>query len=102
MQSPANSSNPSTAYNAPVLAASVLLPGSLFKTLTANINSVANIGIFFSIYNTASLLPLASAPNSTTVAPLVVGVTVVGINTSVLVDPIQLNFSIPNNNVSNH
>ena len=75
------------------LTASVHLPPSLFKSIPTN---MTNIGIFFSIYKTASLFPLDNSSSSTKVSPLIVGVTVVGFQITNITDPVVLNFTIPN------
>ena len=51
--------NTSTDPNRPKLTASVALPPSLFDSIKATSN-LTNVGIFFSIYKTASLFPLAN------------------------------------------
>ena len=98
MQTSGNSSNISTTLGSPMTTASVILPPSLFQSITAN-NS--DIGIFFTIYKTASLFPLANSSNLTMIASLVIGASVVagGVSTifSNLVVPVQLVFTIPSN-----
>lgn len=78
------------------LAASVVLPPSLFTYIAANMNAT-EIGIFFSIYKTASLLQISNVSNTTTaVVPLIIGATVVGVKTDTIRDPVRLNFTLPN------
>ncbi|KAL5476198.1 hypothetical protein EMCRGX_G026114 [Ephydatia muelleri] len=94
--------NTSTDPNFLKLTASVALPASLFSSIKANSN-VTYIGIFISIYTTASFFPLANHVfNDIIVAPLVIGVTVVGGMTNNLTDPVVLIFTIPNKNYSNY
>ena len=78
------------------LSASVSLPPSLFTSIAANVINRTNIGIFFSIYKTASFFPLRNSSNSSIVVTLVIGVTVVGVMINNLTDPIVLSFTIPN------
>ena len=80
----------------PKLSASVYLTPSLFSSKAANLINRTNIGIFFSIYKTASFFPLRNPSNSTIVVPLVIGITVVGVMINNLTDPIVLSFTIPN------
>ena len=87
--------NTTTTPASPKLTASVVLPPSLFDSIADNSN-LTDVGIFFSIYKTASFFPLANVSNSTIVAPLVVGVTVVPGIAYNLTDPIVLIFTIPN------
>ena len=95
-QTPGGMTNTTAAPGVPKLSASVFLPPSLFISIAANLTNRTNIGIFFSIYKTASFFPLRNPSNSTIVAPLVIGVTVVGEMINNLTDPIVLNFTIPN------
>ena len=87
--------NTTTTPASPKLTASVVLPPSLFDSIEYDYN-LTDVGIFFSIYKTASFFPLANVSNSTIVAPLVVGVTVVPGITHNLTDQIVLIFTIPN------
>ena len=74
----------------------VALSPSLFNSIKATAN-LTYVGLFFSIYKTASFFPLANhVLNDITVVPLVIGVTVVGGMTNNLTDPVVLNFTIPN------
>ena len=94
-QTPGGITNATAALGVPTLSASVVLSSSLFSSIAANPNTT-DVGIFFSIYKTASFFPLTNVSNSTIVAPLVIGVTVVGVMTNNLTDPIVLSFTIPN------
>ena len=94
-QKPANSSNVPTMSTSPKLTASVELPRSLFSSISSNLTDV---GIFFTVYKTAALFPIANSPGGSKVSPLVVGVTVAaGQEIRNLIEPIMLNFSIPIN-----
>ena len=95
-QTQGGTTNTSTDSSPLKLTASVALPSSLFNSIKATSN-LTYVGIFFSIYKTASLFPLANhVLNGITVVPLVIGVTVVGVMTNNLTDPVVLNFTIPN------
>ena len=84
----------------PKLTASVELPPSLFSSISSNLTDV---GIFFTVYKTAALFPIANSPGGSKVSPLVVGVTVAaGQEIRNLTEPIVLNFSIPPTAVSCH
>ena len=75
------------------LTASVELPPSLFSSISSNLTDV---GIFFTVYKTASLFPIADSSGAVEVSPLVIGVTV-AIRQQIrnLTDPVVLNFFIP-------
>ena len=94
-QTPGGITNTTAAPGVPKLSASVFLPPSLFSSIAANLNTT-DIGLFFSIYKTASFFPLRNPSNSTIVVPLVIGVTVVGVTINNLTDPIVLSFTLPN------
>ena len=94
-QTPGGMTNTTDAPGVPKLSASVFLPPSLFTSIVANLNTT-DVGIFFSIYKTASFFPLRNPSNSTIVVPLVIGVTVVDVMTNNLTNPIQLMLTIPN------
>ena len=87
------SSNVPTMSSLPKLTASVELPRSLFSSISSNLTDV---GIFFTVYKTASLFPIAGSSGVVKVSPLVIGVTVATRQQiSNLTDPVVLNFSIP-------
>ena len=94
-QTPGGMTNTTAAPGVPKLSASVSLPPSLFTSIAANLKNT-DVGVFFSIYKTASFFPLRNPSNFTIVVPLVIGVTVVGVMINNLTDPIVLNFTIPN------
>ena len=79
----------------PMLTASVVLPPSMFSSIATNSN-ITDVGIFVTTYTTASFFPLTNTSNNITVTPLVFGITVVGVMTNNLTDPVVLNFTIPN------
>ena len=75
--------------------ASVELPPSLFHSISSNLT--ADVGIFFTVYRTASLFPISESSGVIMVSPLVIGVTVaMGQQIRNLNDPVVLNFSLPN------
>ena len=76
--------------------ASVIIPPSLFTFIGATLN-LSDVGIFFTIYTTASLFQIANVSNTTTVVPLIIGATVVGVKVENLTEPVKLNFTVPNN-----
>ena len=76
----------------PELTASVELPPTLFSSISSNLTDV---GIFFTVYKTASLFPIADSSGDIKVSPLVIGVTVAGQQIRNLTNPVVLNFSIP-------
>ena len=89
----ANSSTVLTMSSLSELRASVELPPSLFSSISSNITDV---GIFFTVYKTASLFPIVDSSGGVEVSPLVIGVTVATEEQITnLTDPVVLNFSIP-------
>ena len=91
-QIPANSSDvPISIFSKPI--ASVQLPPSLFSSISSNLTDV---GIFFTVYKTASLFPLVHSSRVVEASPLVIGVTVAtGQKIKNLIHPVVFNFSIP-------
>eukprot|EP00731_Ephydatia_muelleri_P003801 Em0001g3801a len=89
----ANSSSVPTMSSLSELRASVELPPSLFSSISSNLTVV---GIFFTVYKTASLFPIVDSSGGVEVSPLVIGVTVATEEQITnLTDPVVLNFSIP-------
>ena len=94
-QTPGGMTNTTDVPGVIKLSASFFLPPSLFTSIAAYLNTT-DVGIFFSIFKTASFFPLADPSNSIIVVPLVIGVTVVGLTINNLTDPIVLSFTLPN------
>ena len=87
-------SDPISENSSSVPTASVELPPSLFGLLPS---ILTDVGIFFTVYKSASLFPIVDSTSSAEVSPLVIGITVAtGQQIRNLTDPIVLNFSMPN------
>ncbi|KAL5497494.1 hypothetical protein EMCRGX_G013970 [Ephydatia muelleri] len=69
------SENRTTTPSAPTSSASVFLPPALFKSINQT-----DVGIVFSIYRTASFFPIANASNTTIIASIILGASVVSGN----------------------
>ena len=67
--------NRTTTPSAPTSSASVFLPPALFKSINQT-----DVGIVFSIYRTASFFPIANVSNTTIIASIILGASVVSGN----------------------
>ena len=67
--------NRTTTPSAPTSSASVFLPPALFKSINQT-----DVGIVFSIYRTASFFPIANVSNTTIIASIILGASIVSGN----------------------
>ena len=67
--------NGTTKPSAPTSSASVFLPPALFKSINKT-----DVGIVFSVYHTASFFPIANVSNTTKIASIILGASVVSGN----------------------
>ena len=84
--------NTTTKPSSPTPSASVFLPPALFKSINQT-----DVGIVFSIYRTASFFPIANVSNTTIIASIILGASVVsgsGVSFQNLSVPVQFIFII--------
>eukprot|EP00731_Ephydatia_muelleri_P018402 Em0011g442a len=87
--------NSTTTPSVPTSTASVFLPLALFKSINRT-----DVGIFFSIYRTASFFPIANSSNTSIIASIILGASIVagsGVSFRNLSEPAQFMFVISSN-----
>ena len=73
----------------------MFLPPALFKSINRT-----DVGIFFSIYRTASFFPIANSSNTSIIASIILGASIVagsGVSFTNLSEPAQFMFVISSN-----
>ena len=87
--------NTTTKPSSPTPSASVFLPPALFKSINQT-----DVGIVFSVYRTASFFPIANASNTTIIASIILGASIVSgndVSFQNLSAPVQFIFIISSN-----